>query len=94
VRDVLVFERLNLGVGRRPSTSVSPSTTTVPVATPSRRMPVKWPVKPGNVVVLLVVSIGPVPSQVISTVTDRPPRVVIVPVTLACTASNTRTATA
>jgi hypothetical protein len=80
VRDVLVLERLDLGVGRRPvddrlavdddgacSHGVAPQT-------------VKWPVNPGNVVVLLMVSIGPVPSQVMSTVTDRPPRVTIVPV--------------
>jgi hypothetical protein len=40
------------------STRVSPSTTTVPVATASLRWPTNWPVNPGNVVVLLVVSIG------------------------------------
>jgi hypothetical protein len=44
---------------------------------------VKCPAKPGNVVVLLVASISPVPSRRISTVTERPPRVVIVPETLA-----------
>ena len=35
--------------------------------------------KPGNVVVLLVDSIGPVPSQLMSTATVRSSRVVIVP---------------
>src|SRR5215213_9968564 len=66
-----------------PSTIVSPSTTTVPVATAPRLLPWKWPVKPGNVVTLSVASIRPVPSQVRSTATVRPSRVVTVAVTAA-----------
>jgi hypothetical protein len=50
-----------------PSTSVSPFTVTVPVATASRRWPWKWPVNPSKTVVLLSTSIGPVPSHVRST---------------------------
>lgn len=42
-----------------PSTSVSPSTTTVPDAMASRSLPSKCPVKPEKVVVLLVASSPP-----------------------------------
>jgi hypothetical protein len=36
-----------------PCTTVTPSTTTVPFATASRSRSVKWPVKPGNLLVFL-----------------------------------------
>jgi hypothetical protein len=62
-----------------PSTIVTPLTTTVPLATASRRWPVKRPVNPGNVVVFFVVSFPPIPLQVIETVMACPSLVVTVP---------------